>query len=198
MTQNEDNLYNGAIEILSQEEKISVNFLQKKLRIGYNRAVSLIEQLEKDKIISSCDKLGYYRVLFNRTKGSISNNIPPKTAENLRKSNKTIFEKIIWVLFFIIFAPIGVLIFLDNFNEASKEKDREIEYIMLCENKIKLSLKRPATYKSGVLDKEIKKINGDFHVRIKFEVKNGLGLPIEQIGICIFNDNGLLNFNIYD
>ena len=48
----EDRLYVGARELASEHPKVSASYLQRKLRIGYNKAVALIERLRADGIIA--------------------------------------------------------------------------------------------------------------------------------------------------
>lgn len=49
--QDDDPVLNEAMEIVRKEGKASISFLQRRLRIGYNRAARLIDTLEERKII---------------------------------------------------------------------------------------------------------------------------------------------------
>ncbi|MCS7279400.1 MAG: DNA translocase FtsK 4TM domain-containing protein [Thermodesulfobacteriaceae bacterium] len=51
----EDKLYEEALKIAYQYGKISVSMLQRKLRIGYNRAARLVEKMEKEGIVGQSD-----------------------------------------------------------------------------------------------------------------------------------------------
>ncbi len=51
----EDELYQEALKIAYQYGKISVSMLQRKLRIGYNRAARLVEKMEEEGIIGPSD-----------------------------------------------------------------------------------------------------------------------------------------------
>lgn len=51
----EDELYEEALKIAYQYGKISVSMLQRKLRIGYNRAARLVEKMEEEGIIGPSD-----------------------------------------------------------------------------------------------------------------------------------------------
>ncbi|MCS7299183.1 MAG: DNA translocase FtsK [Spirochaetia bacterium] len=46
-----DELYNQAIEIVVREKKASASYLQRRLRIGYNRAARMIERMEQEGIV---------------------------------------------------------------------------------------------------------------------------------------------------
>lgn len=58
-----DPLYSDAVELVSTNKKASVSFLQRALKIGYNRAARLIEGMEEEKIISLIDASGARQVL---------------------------------------------------------------------------------------------------------------------------------------
>ena len=47
-----DELYNEAVSIVKETKKTSISFLQRKLKIGYNRAANLIEAMEAKGILS--------------------------------------------------------------------------------------------------------------------------------------------------
>ena len=54
----DDDLYNQAVEIVRNDKKTSISYVQRRLRIGYNRAALLIERMEEDGIISPADHSG--------------------------------------------------------------------------------------------------------------------------------------------
>ena len=58
-----DVLYQKAISIVMQYQKASTSFLQRHLQIGYNRAARIIEQMERDKVISEANHVGKRSVL---------------------------------------------------------------------------------------------------------------------------------------
>ena len=58
-----DELYDQAIAIVSQERKASTSFIQRHLKIGYNRAATIIERMEADGIVSSANHVGKREVL---------------------------------------------------------------------------------------------------------------------------------------
>jgi len=50
-----DELYDQAIAVVAEHRIASISFVQRKLRVGYNRAARMIEQMESDGIISASD-----------------------------------------------------------------------------------------------------------------------------------------------
>ncbi len=58
-----DELYDQAIAIVSQERKASTSFIQRHLKIGYNRAATIIERMEADGVVSSANHVGKREVL---------------------------------------------------------------------------------------------------------------------------------------
>ncbi|MDH5680242.1 MAG: hypothetical protein OEZ36_01545, partial [Spirochaetota bacterium] len=51
-TVNDEPLYREAVEIVMVERKASASYLQRKMRIGYNRAARIIELMEQEGIVS--------------------------------------------------------------------------------------------------------------------------------------------------
>ena len=60
---NQDELYNSALEIIKSEGKASTSFLQRKLQIGYNRAARIIDQMETNGEVSKANHVGKREVL---------------------------------------------------------------------------------------------------------------------------------------
>ena len=58
-----DELYQTALDIIKSEGKASTSFLQRKLQIGYNRSARVIEQLEADGILSAPNAKGIREIL---------------------------------------------------------------------------------------------------------------------------------------
>jgi len=59
----DDELYNKALEIVKSEGKASTSFLQRKLQIGYNRAARIIDQMEDNGVVSKANHVGKREVL---------------------------------------------------------------------------------------------------------------------------------------
>tara|TARA_B110000046_G_scaffold184699_1_gene223906 strand:+ start:280 stop:2370 length:2091 start_codon:yes stop_codon:yes gene_type:complete len=60
---NKDELYQAALDIIRSEGKASTSFLQRKLQIGYNRAARIVDMMEADGIISKANHVGKRDVL---------------------------------------------------------------------------------------------------------------------------------------
>ena len=58
-----DELYQTALDIIRSEGKASTSFLQRKLQIGYNRAARIIDMMEADGIVSKANHVGKRDVL---------------------------------------------------------------------------------------------------------------------------------------
>ena len=59
-----NNLYDEAVALVVREQKASTSFVQRHLKIGYNRAATLIEEMESAGIISAANHVGKREVLF--------------------------------------------------------------------------------------------------------------------------------------
>ena len=59
----DEDLYHQAVEIVRNDKKASTSYVQRRLRIGYNRAATLIERMEEEGIISAPDHAGRREVL---------------------------------------------------------------------------------------------------------------------------------------
>ncbi len=62
----DDELYREAVKIAMQQGKISVSMLQRRLRIGYNRAARLVERMEEEGIVGPSDGVRPRPVLVDR------------------------------------------------------------------------------------------------------------------------------------
>jgi len=58
-----DPMYDQAVQIVTQSRRASISLVQRHLRIGYNRAARLIEQMEKAGLVSSMATNGNREVL---------------------------------------------------------------------------------------------------------------------------------------
>ena len=60
---NDDPLYSDAVSIVLETRKSSISFLQRKLRIGYNRAANLIDTMEAKGLLSAPQPNGTREIL---------------------------------------------------------------------------------------------------------------------------------------
>ena len=58
-----DELYEEAKEIVLSEQKTSISYLQRRLKIGYNRAATIIEQMEQMGVLSPMNAKGQRDIL---------------------------------------------------------------------------------------------------------------------------------------
>ena len=58
-----DPMYDQAVEIVLKDRKASISYVQRKLRIGYNRSANLLEQMEAAGLVSSLTSSGQREVL---------------------------------------------------------------------------------------------------------------------------------------
>ena len=58
-----DPMYDQAVEVVLKDRKSSISYVQRKLRIGYNRSARLLEDMEKAGIVSSLTSSGQREVL---------------------------------------------------------------------------------------------------------------------------------------
>ncbi len=61
-----DEVYDQAVQVVSELGKASVSLLQRRLRIGYNRAARIIEKMEEEGIVGPTDGIKPRDVLINR------------------------------------------------------------------------------------------------------------------------------------
>jgi len=59
-----DALYDDAVALIAREGKASTSFIQRHLQIGYNRAARIIEQMEKEGVVSPANRVGRREVLI--------------------------------------------------------------------------------------------------------------------------------------
>jgi S-DNA-T family DNA segregation ATPase FtsK/SpoIIIE len=60
-------LFDQAVAVVAREGKASTSFIQRHLNIGYNKAAKLIEQMEKEGIITAANHVGKREILVRRT-----------------------------------------------------------------------------------------------------------------------------------
>jgi len=61
-----DELYRQAVEMVVQTQQASISMLQRRLRVGFNRAARMIERMEREGIVSAMDGTRPREVLMSR------------------------------------------------------------------------------------------------------------------------------------
>ena len=60
-----NSLYDQAVQLVVREQKASTSFVQRHLKIGYNRAATIIEEMERNGVISASNHVGKREVLIS-------------------------------------------------------------------------------------------------------------------------------------
>ncbi len=60
----EDPLYQEAVDIVLRDRKASISYLQRRLKVGYNRAARLIEEMEEARIVGAVQSGGSREILL--------------------------------------------------------------------------------------------------------------------------------------
>jgi S-DNA-T family DNA segregation ATPase FtsK/SpoIIIE len=60
----DDALYNQALKIVVKDRKASTSYIQRCLRIGYNRAANIIDRMEREGIVSAPNHVGKREILM--------------------------------------------------------------------------------------------------------------------------------------
>ena len=58
-----DDLYDRGVAVVTRDRKASTSYVQRRLQIGYNRAASLIERMEREGVVSAANHAGKREVL---------------------------------------------------------------------------------------------------------------------------------------
>jgi S-DNA-T family DNA segregation ATPase FtsK/SpoIIIE len=58
-----DELYDKAVHVVLTDKKVSTSYIQRRLAIGYNKAATLIERMEKEGVISQANHAGKREIL---------------------------------------------------------------------------------------------------------------------------------------
>jgi S-DNA-T family DNA segregation ATPase FtsK/SpoIIIE len=59
-----DDRYDDAVALVAEAKQASISMIQRRLRIGYNRAARIIEKMEQDGIIGPSDGTSRPREVF--------------------------------------------------------------------------------------------------------------------------------------
>ena len=73
-----DDLYEKAVKVVMRDRKCSTSYIQRRLAVGYNRAASLVERMEKEGLVGAANHVGK-REIISGERGGFQ---PPETAED--------------------------------------------------------------------------------------------------------------------
>jgi S-DNA-T family DNA segregation ATPase FtsK/SpoIIIE len=62
--QDHDELYDKAVTIVAEAQRVSVSYLQRRLSVGYNRSAKLVERMEREGVVSAPDNKKQREVLI--------------------------------------------------------------------------------------------------------------------------------------
>jgi len=65
-----NDLYDNAVKVVLRDKKCSTSYIQRRLGIGYNRAASLVERMEKEGLVGSPNHVGK-RVILNGSRDAL-------------------------------------------------------------------------------------------------------------------------------
>ena len=63
ISNNTDDLYSKAVDIVIKQQKVSTSYIQRYLQIGYNRAARIVDQMEANGEVSQANHVGKREVL---------------------------------------------------------------------------------------------------------------------------------------
>ncbi len=58
-----DDLYDRAVAVVTRDRKASTSYIQRRLQIGYNRAASLMEKMEREGVVGAANHAGKRDIL---------------------------------------------------------------------------------------------------------------------------------------
>jgi S-DNA-T family DNA segregation ATPase FtsK/SpoIIIE len=64
-----DELYQQAVKVVMRDKKCSTSYIQRRLGIGYNRAASLVERMEKEGLVGPANHVGKREIVAGRGEG---------------------------------------------------------------------------------------------------------------------------------
>ncbi|MGG7577996.1 DNA translocase FtsK [Rhizobium sp. Nf11,1] len=64
-----DELYQQAVKVVMRDKKCSTSYIQRRLGIGYNRAASLVERMEKEGLVGPANHVGKREIVSGRGEG---------------------------------------------------------------------------------------------------------------------------------
>ncbi|SNB67124.1 Ftsk gamma domain-containing protein, partial [Rhodoblastus acidophilus] len=56
-------LYDRAVAVVLRDKKCSTSYVQRRLQVGYNKAASLVERMEKEGVVGPANHAGKRQIL---------------------------------------------------------------------------------------------------------------------------------------
>ncbi len=67
-----NDLYEKAIKVVMRDRKCSTSYIQRRLSVGYNRAASLVERMERDGLVGPANHVGKREILSGASRDSVA------------------------------------------------------------------------------------------------------------------------------
>src|SRR5690606_7955441 len=64
-----DDLYEKAVKVVMRDRKCSTSYIQRRLAVGYNRAASLVERMEKEGLVGPANHAGKREIVTGERGG---------------------------------------------------------------------------------------------------------------------------------
>ena len=56
-------MFKESVDIIKRDQKVSTSFIQRKLKIGYNRAARIVDEMQEQGIITEADHTGKRQIV---------------------------------------------------------------------------------------------------------------------------------------
>ena len=60
----DDELYPRAVQLVRETKRVSISYIQRQFKLGYNRAARIVEAMESENIVSKIDNVGHRDIIF--------------------------------------------------------------------------------------------------------------------------------------
>jgi len=70
-----DDLFDEAVKVVLRDKKCSTSYIQRRLGIGYNRAASLVERMEKEGLVGAPNHVGKREILVGKRDVKAANDV---------------------------------------------------------------------------------------------------------------------------
>ncbi len=82
MSEDGNDLYEQAVKVVLRDKKCSTSYIQRRLSVGYNKAASLVERMEKEGIVAPANHAGKREILiYSRDMRTINIDLPDEAED---------------------------------------------------------------------------------------------------------------------